>query len=77
MRIKDGLQWVVGLLLGIGFAQLYGWSDFTSYTFVSLAIIMLSGIASPIVIRRGIEVMGLTERITGYTFYGWTAVLAF
>jgi len=64
-------------LLGIGFSQLFGWNDFAAYTFVSLAIIILSGIASPIVISRGIEVMGLTERITGYTFYIWMAVLAY
>ena len=64
-------------LLGIGFSRLYGWSNFTTYTFISLVIIVLSGAASPIVIGRGIEVMGLTERITGYTFYTWMAVLAY
>lgn len=64
-------------LLGIGLSRLYGWNDFATYTFVSLAIIAVSGVASPIVIGRGIEVMGLTERITGYTFYVWMAVLAY
>ena len=64
-------------LIGIGFSRLYGWNNFGTYTFVSLAIIVLSGVASPIVIRRGIEVMGLTERITAYTFYLWIAVLAY
>ena len=64
-------------LLAIGFSGLYDWDNFATYTFLSLAIIILSGVASPIVIRRGIEVMGLTERITGYTFYVWMAVLAY
>ena len=64
-------------LLGVGFSQLYGWNNFATFTYVSLAIIILSGIASPIVISRGIEVMGLTERITGYTFYVWMAVLTY
>lgn len=64
-------------LLGIGFSRLYGWNDFATFSFVSLAIIVVSGAASPIVIRRGIGVMGLTERITGYTFYIWMAVLAY
>jgi hypothetical protein len=64
-------------LLGIGFSQLYGWDNFATYTIVSMAVIVVSGVASPIVINRGIEVMGLTERITGYTFYVWMAVLAY
>ncbi len=64
-------------LLGIGFSRLYGWNNFAAYTIVSLAIIVLSGVASPIVIGKGIEIMGLTERITGYTFYVWMAVLAY
>ena len=64
-------------LLGIGMSQLYGWNYFTVFTFVCFGIILISGISSPIVIGRGIEVMGLTERITGYTFYVWLFVLAF
>ena len=64
-------------LLGIGFSNLYGWDNFSAYSFVSLVIIALSGIVSPIVIAREIPVMGLTERITGYTFYVWLAVLAY
>lgn len=64
-------------LLGLGFSRLYGWSNFATYSFISLVIIVLSGVTSPIVIARGIKVMGLTERITGYTFYVWMAVLAY
>jgi hypothetical protein len=64
-------------LLGIGFSQLYEWNYFATFTFVSLAIIVISGAASPIVIGKDIKVMGLTERITGYTFYVWMAVLAY
>jgi hypothetical protein len=64
-------------LLGVGFSRLYGWNYFATFSFTSLVIIVLSGVASPIVIARGITVMGLTERITGYTFYFWMAVLAY
>ena len=63
-------------LLGIGLSRLYEWKYFIIFTFVCLGIILISGISSPIVIGRGIEVMGLTERITGYTFYIWLFVLA-
>jgi hypothetical protein len=64
-------------LLGLGFSRLYGWNNFATYTFISLVIIVFSGAASPIVIGRDIKVMGLTERITGYTFYIWMAILAY
>ena len=63
-------------LLGIGLSRLYEWKYFIIFTFVCLGIILISGISSPIVIGRCIEVMGLTERITGYTFYIWLFVLA-
>jgi hypothetical protein len=63
-------------LLGIGLSRLYEWRFFLTFTFVCLGIIIISGISSPIVIRRGIEVMGLTERITGYSFYVWMFALA-
>ena len=64
-------------LLGVGMHRLYEWRYFMVFTFLCLAVIVVSGIASPIVISKGIGVMGLTERITGYTFYVWLFVLAF
>ena len=64
-------------LLGVGFFRLYGWGYFAIFTFASLVVIVISGVSSPIVISKGIEVMGLTERITGYTFYIWMFSLAY
>jgi len=64
-------------LLGVGLDRLYGWKHFVIFTFLCLTVIVISGVSSPIVIRKGIEVMGLTERITGYTFYIWMFVLAY
>jgi len=64
-------------LLGLGLYKRYEWKSFRIFTFISLAIIIISGISSPIVIAKGIEVMGLTERLTGYMFYLWLFVLAF
>jgi hypothetical protein len=64
-------------LLGVGLYQSYKWRYFLPFTFLCLAAIIVSGVASPIVIRKGIEMMGLTERITGYTFYIWMSVLAY
>lgn len=64
-------------LLGIGLTRFYEWRFFLIFTLACLAIIIVSGIASPIVIRSGIEAMGLTERVTGYTFYIWLFVLSY
>ena len=63
-------------LLGIGLTRLYEWKYFLVFTIICLLIIVISGISSPIVIGKGIQVMGLTERITGYTFYLWIFALA-
>ena len=64
-------------LLGVGLDGLYGWRRFVIFTILCLAVIVLAGVSSPIVIRKGIELMGLTERITAYTFYIWMCVLAY
>ena len=64
-------------LLGYGFSQLYGWKYFLIFTLILLSIIIISGVSTPIFIGREIEVMGLTERITAYTFYLWMFVLAY
>ncbi len=64
-------------LLGVGVDRLYGWRHFLMFTILCLVVILISGVSSPIVISKGIELMGLTERITGYTFYVWMFVLAY
>ena len=64
-------------LLGIGFYQYYGWKSFVIFTFLCLVLIVISGVSSPIMINKGIEVMGFTERITGYTFYLWLFLMAY
>ena len=64
-------------LLGVGLSRYYEWRYFLIFTFLCLAIILASGISSPIVIAKGIQVMGLTERLTGYTFYIWLFVAAY
>ena len=64
-------------LLGLGFYRLYGWNKFVIFTFLCLAVIIIAGVSTPIVINKGIGVMGITERITGYTFYVWMSVLAY
>ena len=53
------------------------WKPYRIFTFLCLTIIVISGLSTPIVLGQGIEAMGVTERITGYTFYIWMFVLAY
>lgn len=63
-------------LLGVGLKHFYNWKYFSTFTFLCLAVIILTGITIPVVLGYGIEVMGLTERIVAYTFYIWMFGLA-
>ncbi len=64
-------------LIGYGFNKLYQWKGFKQYTYISLAVLLISGIASPIIINLELPFMGLSERITGYVFYIWLFVLSY
>ena len=64
-------------LLGIGLKREFNWKSFKLFTFLCLFIIIVSGISTPILISEGIQLIGLTERITGYTFYFWLSVLSY
>ncbi|MCP4129502.1 MAG: DUF998 domain-containing protein [bacterium] len=64
-------------LMGQGVYRSNNWKSFRLFTFICLAVICISGFSSPIIIAKGIELMGTTERITGYTFYLWLFVLAY
>ena len=64
-------------LMGQGMFVERGWSSFRSLTFICLPIMVLGGILTPVVIGRGIEAMGVTERLVAYTFYVWLFVLSY
>lgn len=64
-------------LLGVGLKHSYNWKYFSTFTFLSLAVIIFTGITTPVVLGNGIELMGLTERIVAYTFYIWMFRLAY
>ena len=64
-------------LLGVGLKYSYNWKYFSTFTFLSLAVIVFTGFITPVVLGNGIEVMGLTERIVAYTFYIWMSGLAY
>ena len=61
-------------LLGVGLKHSYNCKYFSTFTFLCLAVIIIAGVTTPVVLGYGIEVMGLTERIVAYTFYSWMFV---
>jgi hypothetical protein len=62
--------------IGIGLYKEKQWKGFRDYSFISVIIMFTFGILSVIVVAKGIEVMGLLERIAVYTFQIWSVVLA-
>ncbi len=54
-----------------------GWRTFRTFSFVCLPVMIMGGVLTPVVIGRGIELMGVMERIVAYTFYVWLFVLAY
>ena len=65
------------LMIGTGLYREKQWRSFRQYTFISVLIMFIFGILSAIVIMNGIELMGLVERISVYTFQIWSVVLAY
>ena len=64
-------------LLGVRLKHYYNWKFFSTFTFLCLAVIIITGVTTPVVLGNGIEVMGVTERIVAYTFYIWMSGLAY
>jgi len=62
--------------IGIGLYKKKQWKGFRNYSFISVIIMFIFGILSVIIVAKGIEVMGLLERIAVYTFQIWSVVLA-
>lgn len=65
------------LIMAIGLYKEKKWVSFRSYTFISVFIMFVFGGLSAFVIMNGIEMIGLVERISVYTFQIWSVVLAY
>lgn len=62
-------------MLGQGLFRLKNWKPFRSFSFICLPIMIVFGGLTPIMIEMGL--MGVAERIVGYTFYLWAFVVAY
>ena len=63
-------------LLAYGLKPVVSWRHYHLFTYSCLAVIIISGTLTPVAIGNGLEILGLLERITAYTFYLWLAILA-
>jgi hypothetical protein len=68
---------IMPLLMGLGFRRLDGFNRYAVYSFVSSAIIFVSGLTGVILAGQGIQLFGLFERITIGSYEVWIFITAF
>lgn len=66
----------IPLLMGLGVKRLPGFYRYAVYSFVSSAIIFISGLTGVILSGQGVQLFGLFERITIGTYEVWIFVTA-
>jgi hypothetical membrane protein len=62
-------------MMGQGLYKLKDWKSFRIFSLVCLPIMIVFGGLTPVMIEMGM--MGVAERIVGYTFYFWAFILAY
>jgi hypothetical protein len=67
---------IMPLLMGLGLQQADGFQGYAKYSFISSAIIFVSGITGVILAGQGVHLFGLFERITIGTYELWIFVTA-
>ena len=67
---------IMPLLMGLGVRRLDDFSRYASYSFISSAIIFVSGLTGVILAGQGVQLFGLFERITIGTYEVWIFITA-
>ncbi len=67
---------IMPLLMGLGVRRLNGFNRYAIYSFVSSAIIFVSGLTGVILAGQGVQLFGLFERITIGSYEVWIFVTA-
>lgn len=67
---------IMPLLMGLGLQQVEGFQNYSRYSFVTSAIIFVSGLTGVILAGYGIQLFGLFERITIGSYEIWIFVTA-
>jgi len=64
------------LLMGLGLRRVDGFKSYVNYSFITSAIIFVSGLTGVILAGQGIQLFGLFERITIGSYEVWIFVTA-
>jgi hypothetical protein len=67
---------IMPLLMGLGMRRMDGFQGYAKYSFISSAIIFVSGLTGVILAGQGVHLFGLFERITIGTYEVWIFVTA-
>jgi fumarate reductase subunit D len=67
---------IMPLLMGLGLRRLDGFQRYAKYSFISSAIIFVSGLTGVILAGQGVQLFGLFERITIGSYEAWIFVTA-
>lgn len=67
---------IMPLLMGLGLQRADGFQSYARYSFISSAIIFVSGLTGVILASQGVQLFGLFERITIGTYEVWIFVTA-
>lgn len=67
---------IMPLLMGLGLQRMDGFQGYAKYSFISSAIIFVSGLTGVILAGQGVHLFGLFERITIGTYELWIFVTA-
>jgi hypothetical membrane protein len=67
---------IMPLLMGLGLQRVDGFQNYARYSFISSAIIFVSGLTGVILASQGVQLFGLFERITIGTYELWIFITA-
>jgi len=67
---------IMPLMMGLGIRRLQGFNRYAIYSFISSAVIFVSGLTGVILAGQGIHLFGLFERITIGSYEIWILVTA-
>ena len=67
---------VAMMMCGIGLHKEFGWKNFRLYSFITLIIMAVGGVVSVVFVQNDIQLLGVSERASIYSYFIWNAVMA-
>ncbi|MFC1767295.1 DUF998 domain-containing protein [Candidatus Margulisiibacteriota bacterium] len=63
------------LMIGSGMSRYEGWKYFKLYSIITFLLFFIGGGLSPVIIAKGIPVVGLVEKLSVCVYFQWIIVL--